>query len=185
MIYFKFLFLLITSLFFKFCIAYPLTPIIVLFADKEGKLPNWLYWFSTVDHGIDGDKGWIEGSRPIKIEKTKIDQYRNRIHWLLRNSADGFASSILGIKTGFGKEEFIIVGDSLVTNGPPGRSGIVKRYYKRDGKVKAFQWYYVRQYKHWPNQCIRINIGWKMFSGIDYSPLRFDFSPSPYLHFIK
>lgn len=183
MIYVKFIILLIISLLFKL-LAYILTPLLVLFVKPNGYLPNWLYWFSTVDHNLDGDKGWIEHSRPIKVEKTKLDKYRNRVHWLWRNSADGFASSVLGVTTGFYKEEYIVKGDHLVTNGPLGKSGFVARYYKKHGRLEAFQFYYIRRYKHWPNKCIRINVGWKMFNGPDYSPLRFDLSPSICMHFI-
>jgi hypothetical protein len=183
MIYFKFILLLIASLLFKL-VAQIIAPIIVLFAKSDGNLPNWLYWFGTVDHNLDGDKGWIETTRPIKIEKTKLDKYRNRVHWLWRNTADGFASSVLGVTTGFYKEEFIVKGDPLVTNGPLGKSGFVARYYKKRGKLEAFQFYYIRRYKRWPLKCIRINVGWKMFNGPDYSPLRFDFSPSIWMHFI-
>jgi hypothetical protein len=42
------------NLVLKYGIAWPLTPVIVLFAKPNGWLPDWLFWFQTNDASLDG-----------------------------------------------------------------------------------------------------------------------------------
>jgi len=53
-------------------ISYPLAPIVVLFASKEGWLPKWLWWFQTPDNPVDGDRDWKNLYRPFKKENTRF-----------------------------------------------------------------------------------------------------------------
>lgn len=186
MIYLKWFVLMLLDLLIKYLIAWPLTPLIVLFADDDGKLPNWLYWFGTPDNSLDGDLGWRTESRPYIQEHSPYQRYINRCHWLWRNSTYGFGEQVLGIKYDRSAMAVWIDGDQRVSNGPPGVSGLVKRLLYCNGKVIAFQWYYIRQYKRWPDKCIRINIGWKLWSIDDPSVIAalFVFSPSPWMHFV-
>lgn len=55
-----------------------LAPFLPLAAIGKPRLPKWLSWFMTPDNDFPGDKGWR-------------DTYLNRVRWLLRNPAYGFA----------------------------------------------------------------------------------------------
>jgi hypothetical protein len=163
--YIKWFVLVIINMILKYFIAYLLTPIIVLFAKQDCNLPNWLFWFMTHDNTLDGDSGWKTESRPYLNESNRYKRYVNRCYWLWRNSLYGFDHSVLGIKYQSG-DSVQVIGDNNISNGPPGVSGTVKRYLHRDGKVIAWQWYYIRQYKKWPNKCIRVNLGNKLWGDI-------------------
>lgn len=186
MIYLKAFLFIFVDLAVKYLIAWPLTPLVVLFAKSDGNLPNWLYWFGTPDNTLDGDGGWKSESRPYRQENTPYQRYINRCHWLWRNSAYGFGEQVLGIKYSYG-DALGSEGDLRVSNGPMGLSGLVKRYLYRGNTLIAFQWYYVRRYKIFPNKCIRINFGWKLWGFRDpkYPVANFVFSPSPFMHFIE
>jgi hypothetical protein len=76
-------------------------------------------------------------------------------------------------------ENILTIGDETIQNTHPGKSGLVRRYLRRDGKIAAFQWYYVRQWKWFPDRCIRINLGWKLwgYTGKSGEIAQFTFSP--------
>ena len=40
-------------------LALILAPVLPLFANSDGWLPKWLWWFQTPDNSLDGDQGWI------------------------------------------------------------------------------------------------------------------------------
>lgn len=191
MIYIKWFLLLIVNLFAQYAINFPLAPVIVLFADDAGWLPNWLYWFQTPDNPLDGDPGWKTENRPYLNEANKYQRWVNRFHWLWRNSVYGFSEQVLGVPYWVLCDTLWVDGDPNVSNGPPGKSGIVRRYLTRDREnnrvpeIIAFQWYYIRQFKRWPDKCIRINIGWKLWSytGVGTGSAQFVFSPSPFMHY--
>jgi hypothetical protein len=165
MIYFKWLGLAFIALVAKYFIAWPLTFFIVPLATSENKLPWWLSWFDTDDNTLDGDPGWRNENMPYRPENNRYQRYVNRCFWLWRNSIYGFSRQVMGVQyQDLLCETLDTVGDPAVSNGPPGVSGTVKRYLIRDGKLIAFQWYYIRQYKRWPGICIRINIGWKLWN---------------------
>jgi len=163
MIYFKWAFLVIFNLILKYLIAWPLTPIIVLFAKKDGWLPWWLNYFNTVDSNLDGDAGWINESRPFK-NNTWFYRYFNRCRWLWRNSLYGFNESVLAVRFDINKQWYSCQGSETIGNGPGGHSGTVKRRLHFSGNTIAWQWYTIRRLKHFPNKCIRINLGWKLWN---------------------
>jgi hypothetical protein len=172
-------------LFAQYVINLPLAPVIVLFADNDGWLPNWLYWFQTPDNSLDGDSGWKTENRPYLNESNKYRRWINRFHWLWRNAVYGFSEQVLGVKYQMPRDTVYVEGNPNVSNGPPGKSGLVKRYLYRNHEMIAFQWYYIRQYNRWPDKCIRINIGWKLWSFSDPGAVaaHFVFSLSPFMHF--
>jgi hypothetical protein len=183
MIYLRWFVFEMLSLIMQYLINLPLAPLIVLFADQYGWLPWWLSWFQTFDNDLDGDPGWQTENRPYINESNKYQRWVNRFHWLWRNSCYGFSRDVLGIRF-LPSDSIVIIGSQSVSNGPPGVNGLVKRYLYRDGKIMAFQWYYIRQYSWFPTKCIRINIGWKLW-GRDTSYAMHVFSPSPFMHFDK
>lgn len=136
-----------------------LAPIVSLFANQVGWLPNWLSWFQTPDNSLDGDGGWQYEHRPYKTEDKFWHRWWNRTRWLHRNSMYGFAINVLGV-TSLPTDQLMVVGDPRVSNRPL-FAGLVKRYLLRDNKVIAFQWYYVKPWSE--AMCIRINFGWKLW----------------------
>lgn len=148
-------------------VAWPLTPIVVLFAKKDGWLPNWLYWFQTHDNSLDGDGGWITESRPFLRETSRLKRYVNRCFWLWRNSLYGFNESVLSVETGYGLEKLVTKGNPAVSNHPLGVPGAVKRELYRNGRLIAWQWYYIKPLFFYKKKCLRINLGWKIW---DYKP---------------
>jgi hypothetical protein len=165
---------------------YLFAPIIVLFVNEDGYLPNWLYWFQTTDNSLDGDEGWIAGTRTIKNPTNKFHRWINRFRWIQRNSLYGFSEKVSGVRYDRTQDTLKVVGNPAIGNGPGGLSGTVTRYLYRQDKLIAFQWYYIHQWGSSPN-CIRINIGWKLwnFDDLKWKTAIHVFSPSPYMHFIK
>lgn len=174
----KIILFIFLDLAFKYLVAWPLTPLVVLFVNKEGELPNWLYWFTTPDNPKLEDAGWIKESRPFLQQKNRFQRYVNRCFWLWRNSGYGFSESVMAIHYQ-PEDELVVKGDPNVSNGPPGVNGLVIRYLYRNKKLIAVQFYYVRRYKHFlTKKCIRVNVGWKLWSrpnGWKYAS--FAFSP--------
>jgi hypothetical protein len=162
---------------------YFIAPFAVLFASKDGWLPRWLWWLQTPDNSLDGDNGWKEEHRPYMIEDTKFKQYVNRVRWLYRNSMYGFAIDVLGCKT-LATDDLEIIGESKVSNRPL-HEGLVVRKLIRDGKVIAFQWYYVNAWSD--TRCIRINLGWKLwgFKKGENNNCQIVFSPNPFMGYSK
>ena len=181
----KWFLLLLLNLSTNYLINFPLAPIVVLFANKEGWLPTWLWYFQTPDNPLDGDAGW-QKKKPYPKEKNKYQRWVNRFSWLHRNKLYGFSQAVLGIKYNYDTDTFKCVGDPEIRNTPsPAKSGTVRRYLFRNGKLIAFQFYYIRQYKKWPKKCIRLNIGWKLWNfenRRDYAA-SFVFSPSPWMSY--
>ena len=90
--------------------AYILNPIIVLFADKDGWLPKWLSWYQTFDQSLDNTQEWVEEKWPsvaFKPSDSKIvhmiKRYCQRVCWVYRNCAYGFAYYVCGFDTDSGK----------------------------------------------------------------------------------
>lgn len=180
--YIKWFVSVVFMFFAKYLIAWPLTPIVVLFTKQDGLLPSWLAWFGTPDNSMDGDYGWRKESRFFVNESNKFKRYINRCGWIWRNSLYGFNHSVLSIKYKTG-DMLLLTGHPGVSNGPPGMSGTVVRHLVRKNKIIAWQWYYIRQYKRWPGKCIRINVGYKLWSFGALDRAAFVLSPSPTMHF--
>lgn len=72
-------------------LAYPLVPIAVSLADKNGRLPKAFRWFETHD-----DLGWGAGTYEHAV-KAVFDKYGKRvalIYWLWRNKAYTFRNKL-------------------------------------------------------------------------------------------
>lgn len=196
MIYFYWFFLLIVNLSTNL-ISLPLAPIVVLFAKPDGHLPNWLYYFDTIDNSLDGDVGWRTENMPYRPEKNCYQRWINRFHWLWRNRLYGFSRAVLSVAFNPVTDQIFISGDDSIGNGPAGKPGWFFKRLMRNYrplteplplklKCVGFQFYYIRQYKRWPNKCIRVLIGWKLANpGDPFTIQTFGFSPSPWMHFIK
>lgn len=136
-----------------------LAPVLPFFVRADGYLPRWLWWFQTPDNPCDGDKGHWERWPDTSAWGT----YKRRVAWFLRNVAYGFDIGVLGQKT--------IPGDCLdmqgqdgVSDQPRGKSGFwVKRVYRGE-KLACWHLYVIRQWSLLPSKCLRISMGWKLFS---------------------
>lgn len=156
-----------------------LSPILPLFASKDGWLPHWLWWFQTPDFSLDGDEGFKTEHAPYKGESLTAWQiYYNRLRWLWRNPAYGFDWGVLAYYPESGDElkvwgrgkvnGNVVKDDPILVTGwlPYGGWYFAKRGY-------AWQ-LYLRF--HWnETHCTKINLGWKLW-GI--SPHQFVFSPT-------
>jgi len=141
---------------------YPLAPLVVLFADDSGWLPNWLRWFQTPDNSLDGDHGWKTEHRCFKGH-PKVDQgwrrWVNRFRWLWRNSMHGFEREVLGFTPADGFK-YSFRGNQSVGNRPLMNGLVLRAAVNPDGRA-AFQFYFV---KAWSGRyCLRINLGWKIW----------------------
>lgn len=164
-------------------VNYPLAPFVVLFASDDGWLPRWLWWFQTPDNPLDGDDGWKQFHRPFKNETNKFQRWVNRTRWLYRNSMYGFAIDVLGAKTQPG-DELIVEGDPKTSNRPL-HNGWVRRTLYRNGKAKYWQFYYVKAWSE--TRCVRINLGWKLWSFKQGEAVncQLTHSPNPFMGYSK
>ncbi|WP_278455099.1 DUF7338 family protein [Sutterella wadsworthensis] len=136
-----------------------LAPILPFFAKSDGYLPSWLSWFQTPDNPLDGDKGHWERWPGVSAWAT----YRRRVAWLLRNVCYGFDISVLGQKTKPG-DWLDMDGQEGVSDQPYGKSGYwLKRVYRGE-KLACWHLYVIRQWSLLPSKCLRISMGWKLFS---------------------
>ena len=193
MVYIKWFILLIVNLVTNL-LSLPLAPFVALFANDAGWLPKYLYYFQTQDNPIDGDEGFKTLYAPYIPVKNKYQRWRNRTAWLWRNKLYYFSYKVLSVRYNTLKDTFILinsgndgVGNGVVGVSGSGKSGLsVAKLYK-NGKMIAFKYYYIRQYKRYPDKCIRILLGWKLPGYIENENIiaTFGFSPSPWMHFIK
>lgn len=174
--YIKYALLILCSLLADFLNLF-LAPIVALFASEEGWLPSYLSWFQTPDTSLDGDGGYQALHRPFKVETKSYHRWWNRTRWMYRNSMYGFAIDVLGIKT-LPSDLYVCDGSERISNRPL-QNGLVRRYLYRDGKLIAFQWYYIKAWSD--TRCIRINLGWKLWDYKKDSPTNCQivFSPTP------
>lgn len=136
-----------------------LTPLVVLFADKDGWLPSWLWWWQTPDNPIDGDAGHLAR---WGISTAPLATYVRRVAWLWRNCGYGFNISVIGFKHQAGDVKEVY-GDPSISD-TSGISGVCRWKVFRAGKPVCWQFYYVKHYRicgAW--KCVRIGAGWKIW----------------------
>jgi len=158
MIYIKYIFLATLQLFIGL-VSYLLAPFVALFCNKDGNLPEWLSLFQTYDNTCDGDDGYKEEHRFFPENANVFQVWANRTGWLWRNPAYGF-DMLLGCNCKIG-DMLIISGDRDTGDGPY-HAGVCEWKLYRDGKLVAFQWYYVGNFS--TTKCLRVNAGWKLWN---------------------
>ena len=133
------------------------SPILALFCDENGWLPDWLAWFRTPDNSCDGD----EAHRKRWPKDGWFWTYARRTAWLFRNSAYGW-----NLMMGFKHKE----GDMKTVKGTPeagdrsGVSGVCHYNVYRDGDRVAFQHYLVKHYRIFGTwRCVRMGFGYKVW----------------------
>lgn len=160
MIYIKYVVFAVISLLIDIPSRFIFNWIVVLFADKDGNLPKYLYWFQTFDATLD------EGRNARRTEiannwgnnwdtynpdpKTWFEIYKNRAFWLFRNSTYGFSYYLLGMDIDYDNWE-------------------VKKYVETDREVifyavakdgKGFNFRYAGKYGTY-------KLGWKSYNTYD------------------
>jgi hypothetical protein len=156
-----------------------LAPVVVLFAQNDGWLPRWLWWFQTPDNPLDGDGGWKTEHRRFKIEDKPWKRWYNRTTWLYRNSMYGFCIDVLGAKT-LGTDTLVLTGNRAASDNPFHEGHFHYRLY-RDEKLIAFQYHLIWAWSK--TRCLRLNIGWKLWDfrvGEDRN-CQLTFSPNPFI----
>lgn len=137
-----------------------LCPVLPLFANDEGYLPEWLWWFQTPFDTLDGDSGSWERHPGT----GKWQTYWRRVCWLWRNSAYGFDMRVCGIKVNPDSDTIVHEGNPDIGD-KKGKSGKCKWFAYRDGELIAWQWYYIKHYELLGiHKCVRIGFGWKIWS---------------------
>ena len=158
MLYLKWLCLIPVSLVMAI-VGRVLAPVLPFFVQADGYLPRWLWWFQTPDNPCDGDKGHWERWPDTSVWGT----YKRRVAWFLRNVCYGFDIDVLGQVTRPG-DRFEMLGQEEVSDQPRGKPGCwFKRVYRGDDLV-AWHFYLIHQWSFWPDKCLRLSWGWKLFS---------------------
>jgi hypothetical protein len=146
-------------------ICYVFNPLVVLFADDDGNLPRWLYWFQTHDSSLDQPEEWVAkhwNKWFLYRENDKLyclKRYLRRVKWLYRNTGYAFRYNILGYDVN--KNDWIIVHDDENISDVAGVTGwhfsydALKPLWKR-----GWCFYLVRGYGRY---CIRAYFGWKFY----------------------
>lgn len=164
-----------------------LAPVVVLFADEDGWLPDWLSWFQTPDNPLDGD----DGHRERWPREGWFWRYCRRVAWLWRNNVYGFTIDVLGAKV-YPWARLSYSGDLRTSNRPLHEGFVLRKARNLDDAY--FQIYYV---KRWWKFVLRVNIGWKLWTAFDailsdaaidaYEPIRcqYVFSINPFMGYEK
>lgn len=119
-----------------------------LFANAQGNLPKYLYWFQTFDNTLDAA---IQGGLvPAAWANSKWKRYWARVYWLYRNPAYGFDYFLLG-------RDFNPSQCDLITF-KQNESTIV--FYCINGKRTYFNFYYSNSW------CI-LKFGWKAWNSFN------------------
>ena len=131
----------------------------------EPRLPKWLSWFMTPDNSLWGDFGWQNYHCP------DYTSYWGMVKWLWRNSATGFARSVLAAPVWL---------RDVTYEGPldlrPDSPAIYGTFRATNGKY----WQYKKVFPLL-GKTIGLNFGWQMDpmleSGQEYDLCHFKFSP--------
>jgi hypothetical protein len=160
MIYLIYLLLVPTGFLFTYLVAYPLAPILPLFAvQKEWwcdnhsyravgpVLPSWLNVFMTPDNTLNGDAG--------AVARNGIG-YWAKVKWLWRNAAYSFALKYLEAPY-----ECSVSGDPTIKDNDNAKAGIC--FVTANG---LFQFRYIKRIGS-TNRCILVNFGWNIMALVD------------------
>lgn len=143
-------------------LAMLLSPLLALFASKDGWLPKWLWWFQTPDNSLDGDGGWKNEHWQWRFSlPSALATYVGRVGWLFRNPAYGLE---WGGPLSADLSNYTAIrwyGDTAIQNRPNGKPGYCLTIVETP---KATYWhlYYVKTLGTLLGipRCININLGW-------------------------
>lgn len=122
---------------------------------------SWDKWLLTPDNAVIGDRQYIREGAPFTgLGHRGWRAWINRTFWLYRNPLVGFAVNVLGYKKS-DEDRMIAVGNPRVGDKRK-VEGLFSQYVYRNGKLYAFQHYYVKKLTE--TKCFRVRIGWKLSS---------------------
>lgn len=134
-------------------LAILLAPVLALFV-REGRLPDWLAWFDTPDNFTTGDAAF----QTTQMAWTK-SQYIYALFWLWRNPGYGFDHAIgARINGGF---IYQFSGDDDTSNTPLHEGWVWRTVTNLD---TSYYWQFLAIYKWSDSFCIKINLGWKLWT---------------------
>lgn len=149
-------------------LAFPLAPIIALFANGQGDVTlsykNPLRLWLTPDNPIEGDSGHFERWANFVAEHPKIGMYVQRVAWLWRNKAYGWRWTVFSTFVA-ADDELLQYGDSETDNDPY-HPGVWFATTSRN-PVKA-RWMLYVICPTFSGRCLRVYLGWKLQSACKY-----------------
>lgn len=152
---------LITSL-----LAFPLAPVIALFADGKGDVMlskhNPLRLWLTPDNPIEGDRGHFERWARFVVKYPKFGLYVQRTFWLWRNKAYGWSWKLLNAQVRK-DDDLHWCGNPKVSDKPynPGVCAATTSF----NPFKA-RWMVYAVFPMFSGKCFRLYIGWKLKSAL-------------------
>ena len=146
MIYLQYIFLTLVSLPLTL-IALLLAPLLPFLADKDGWLPDWLWWLQTPDNSIAGDPSF---------QAINGVGYLAQVKWLLRNPAYAF-----GVQYITGDAVTSISGDPTIKDNDGAKEGWC---FVKVGDL--FQFTHVKQIFS-TQRCLYVNFGWNIRGYVD------------------
>lgn len=146
-----------------------LAPVISLFT-SDNRWPSIGGIFYTYDNPPFGDDGYIEKRSHFPLAIDGLEGYINRVGWLFRNPAYGFAKSA-GIDYRDVEKMFehgnLDVSDKYKVSGYYFTSA-----YDVFGEIIAFEFYGVFPWSS--SRCLRVRVGWKLqtdkFERLGFAP---------------
>lgn len=109
----KYILLLIPNI-IMWILGVVLAPVLPIFCNDKGELPDCLYWFTTWDQlQLNFDDEWIHDKWPYfeNISPSWLKVYLCRVAWLIRNTSYGFAYSFSGYDYDFYKIKWTKIED--------------------------------------------------------------------------
>lgn len=138
-------------------LAWVLSPILPLFASKEGWLPRWLWWFQTPDASLDGDSGWKDVGKHPYI--NKLPRYLRQMFWLIRNPAYGFSWTVLATSP-LPDKPYHYFGD-LYAKDREGQFGWCFSW------IEDTHYFHLKVYKKTIfGKCLKFRIGWNLANSL-------------------
>lgn len=163
-------------------IAYIIHPILPLFANKEGYLPKWLWWFQTPDNPLDGDESYLSkpGRAPFTGVTTGLKGYINRVAWLYRNPIYGYGWGITAFKVQPNYHIKRLAGNKPIEGSLKSNGFYLATLTNTDGSW-CWQLYITH---HWnEKKCTKLNFGWKIWmadsipEGVTFPICAYTFNP--------
>lgn len=149
-------------------LAFPLSPIICLFADGKGDVTlskkNILRMWLTPDNPIEGDKGHYERWAGFVEKHPKIGMYVQRVFWLWRNKAYGWSWYVFNCEIPADMKLYQW-GNPEVSDKPykPGYwIGLTSK------NIFTCYWMLYVTFPTFPGKCFRAYLGWKMRSPLSW-----------------
>ena len=147
-------------------LAFPLAPIIALFADGNGDVTlsknNPLRLWLTPDNPIEGDRGHYERWADFVAKHPKIGLYVQRTFWLWRNKAYGWSWNVLN--TWVYKDDKLYSCGNPKTGDKPYYSGVWAATMSKNPFKARWMLYIV--FPSFPGKCFRLYLGWKFQSAL-------------------